>query len=87
MSWLDKLHEAQAAAATRNRDLGARRWNVCAARSATMASSELLRSCSSTSLRSLSAVEGPRVPPFGETNGRAGLDGCAGPGPHAPGGI
>ena len=62
MRWLEKLHEAQAEVAVRNGEpLATARWNVCTARSATMASSGLPRSYCWISLRSLRAVEEPAL--------------------------
>ena len=59
MSFMTRLHEAQANSKARTADPGDCRWNGCTVRSATMASSELLRSCCSISSRCRNAAEEP----------------------------
>ena len=59
MSWLDKLHEAQAELAARNADPWRLPLERCKVKSATMASSGLRRRWCSTSLKFLNVVEEP----------------------------
>ena len=59
MSLIGKLHEAKANRLRVVPTPGGYLWNGCTVKSAMMASSELLRSCCSISLRFLSTVEEP----------------------------
>ena len=69
MSFLTKLHEAEAEIAAQTAIRGGCRWSVCAAKLATMASSELARRRCSITWRSPAQSRSRGMSSSGEADG------------------